>query len=133
MNKTLKIFSGICCLCDIGEPTGRFDSFGREIHTGDVVLLNHILYRDTDCETLDCRGLTAVVRQQYQSFSDGSVKLVDDKNYFVMGIKSCGFDDPDWQFYIVKKYSNVIEGEHWKDYGFNYQYSEKADESKIVS
>jgi hypothetical protein len=116
-------------LCDVGIEVGAVDLYGRALHTGDIVIISHGEYIGTDAETwTPSNGLTAVVADQYQSFSDGSVKLDNAKpEPFVMGIKGCGFDAPDWHITIVKKFSDVIDGEHWASYGFNYAMNVAAD------
>jgi hypothetical protein len=132
-NKTLKVFSGKCCKCDIGIPVNHADFYGKELHTGDIVLISSGEYLGTDLEQwTPTKGLTCVIATQFQSFSDGSVHLsTDDPTPFVMGIKGCGFDDPKWRIQIVKKFSDAIPGEHWPEYGFSFNYSEAADAAKV--
>jgi hypothetical protein len=129
---SLKVFSGNSCFCDVGMNTGYLTSYGQEaeLHTGDIVLIWHGEWLGTDLE--DWRpidGLTVVVANQYQSFTDDSITVLPDSEPFVMGIRDCGFADPAWKIQLLKSHKDVIEGEHWKDYGFNYKYSEKADEA----
>ena len=38
-----------------------------------------------------------------------------------MGIKDVDLSTEDWRVEIVKKYTDVIDGEHWKEFGFNYK------------
>jgi hypothetical protein len=122
MSDVLKVFSGKCCLCDVGVDTGATDASGQHIHTGDIVMVYHGDYVGTDLESWNpCGGLTAVVSDQYQSYADGKIEETGNNNPFVMGIRDCGFNDPKWQIRIVKKYFDVIDGEHWKAYGFNYR------------
>lgn len=127
----LRVFSGKCCLCDVGIPVKAKSTWGDpvEIHTGDIVILWHGDYLGTDIETwTPTDGLTAVVSCDYQSFSDGTVQLRDtSEDAFAMGIKDCGFLHPQWRVQVVKKYSDVIPGEHWTQYGFSYAFSEAAD------
>jgi hypothetical protein len=122
VSEQLKVFSGKCCLCDIGIDVNAKDVRGDQLHTGDIVLVYHGQYVGTDDEYwYPCGGLTAVVSDQYQSFSDGTIKETGDNEPFVMGIKGCGFNDPEWQIHLVKKYTDVVDGEHWRAYGFNYR------------
>ena len=129
----LRVFSGKCCMCDVGIPVGATSTYGYpiEIHTGDIVIVWHGDYIGTDLETWStCATLTAVVSDDYQSFSDGTIKLLDtEEPAFPMGIKGCGFLHPEWRVQVVKKYSDVIPGEHWPQYGFSYAYSEAADQA----
>ncbi|UXH58362.1 hypothetical protein [Pseudomonas aeruginosa] len=127
----LRVFSGKCCLCDVGIPVGATSTYGDpiEIHTGDIVIIWHANYLGTYFETwIPTDGLTAVVSRDYQSFSDGTVQVLDTvSEAFAMGIKGCGFRHPEWRVQVVKKYSDVIPGEHWPEFGFSYAYSEAAD------
>lgn len=127
----LRVFSGKCCLCDVGIPVGATSTWGEpvEIHTGDIVVLWHGRWVGTDVEEwTQSGGLTAVVSNDYQTYSDGVIELIHDGGKpFAMGIKDCGFDDSEWRVEVVKKYSDVIPGEHWPQFGFSYAYSEAAD------
>ena len=127
----LKIFSGKSCKCDIGIPVPMLDFHGLDLHTGDIVQVWHGSYVGTDLECwMPTDGLTAVICDQYQSYTDGTIELKGDMNPYVMGIKDCGFDHPEWQVRIVKKWNSVVEGENWPAYGFRYGKSESADASK---
>lgn len=127
----LRVFSGKCCLCDVGIPVGATSTYGDqiEIHTGDIVIVWHGDYLGTGLETwMPVGSLTAVVSSDYQSFSDGTIQLLDTaEEAFAMGIKNCGFLHPEWRVQVVKKYSDVIPGEHWPQYGFSYAFSDAAD------
>ena len=135
-DKLLKVFSGKCCLCDVGSPVNAKSTWGDEveIHTGDIVTLCHGNYIGTDIENwtiLD--SLTAVVCDQYQSFSNGTIVLRNEiGNAYPIGIKDCGFNDPEWRVQVVKKFSDVINGEHWPKYGFSYAYSQIAEDAKAI-
>lgn len=122
----LFVHSGKCCLCQIGISTGAFDFKGREIHTGDIVSL----YRAEPGEDGPIElftPLTVVIADQFQSFSDGSVRLVErPMQFFSMGIKNVGISSPEWPVAIVKKYHDVVEGEHWPAWGFSYSQNEAA-------
>ena len=108
-------------MCDIGIPVGHDDAHGHPLHTGDIVQIWHGDYLDTDLEQwMPADGLTCVVSDQYQSYSDGSIVENKDPQPFVMGIKSCGFDHPGWKVAIVKSHADVIRGERWPDYGFRF-------------
>ena len=122
----LRVFSGKCCLCDVGHEVNAKDYMGEPIHTGDIVMIWHGEYIDTESECwYPAGGLTVVVNDQYSSVGDGRTIIHREKegqpDPFVMGIKGCGFNDPSWQVHIVKKHSDVIDGEHWPAYGFSYQ------------
>lgn len=119
----LAIYSENYCMCDIGRKTGEVDMHGQELFTGDIVQLWHGNYIGTDREEwMPSDGLTAIVANQYISYSDGVVKLLD-KNAkpFTMGISAVGISDREWHVSLVKSHSEVVEGERFKAYGFNYR------------
>lgn len=119
----MKIYSGSCCLCDVGIDSGQEDMHGDRLFSGDIVQLWHGNYVDTDMEEwLPSSGLTAIVGNQYQSYSDGSVDLIDESpDLFTMGIANCGIQNKDWKVSLVKSHKDVIEGERFPSYGFNYK------------
>lgn len=110
----LSVFSGKCLMAVCGEPTGICDTAGTLLFTGDIVIVFSEDYVPD--------GLTAVVSDQWQSYSDGNIKKLNDSpTYFVMGIKSVPLnEDGEWRVLRVKSFSDCIEGEHWPAYGFNY-------------
>lgn len=122
--KPLKVFSGDSCMCDVGIPVNAKSTFGIEVelYTGDIVIPWSGSYIGTDSEQWTPHGLTVIIAKQYQSFTNGDIKLREEPHeMFVMGIATCGFNSPDWKVQRVKKYSDVVNGEHWQDYGFNYR------------
>lgn len=125
MSDILKVFSGEFCKCDCGIPVKAFSTYGDEIelHTGDIVITWRGEYVGTDSEFwFPCDGLTCVVADQYQSYSNGKIEALPEiGNPYVMGIKSCGFDDLQWRVQLVKKWHDVVAGEKWPQYGFNYR------------
>lgn len=122
----LMVHSGNCCLCEIGINTGVTDHAGREVHTGDVVSLYSLVNGDDDYWEL-VQPLTVVVCNQFQSFSDGTVKLIESTaEFFTMGIKSIGIASDEWRVSIAKKFHDVVPGEHWSTYGFSYRENEAA-------
>lgn len=128
---TLKVFSGKCCLCDVGIPTGAKSTWGDpiEIHTGDIVIIWRGSYIGTDFEEwVPSAGLTVVVSENYQSYNGGvEIEAIGPGTPYPMGIKSCGFNHPEWRVQVVKKYSDVVPGERWPNFGFSYQFSDLAD------
>lgn len=137
MSGILKVWSGKCCLCDVGIAVAANSTWGDpvQIHTGDIVMLWHGDYIGTDLESwTPSKELTAVVANQYQSFSNGAIELLDSNpQAFAMGIKDCGFDHLEWRVQVVKKFSDVIDGERWPEYGFSYGFSEAAEAAKVAS
>ena len=120
----LQVFSGNSCLCDVGIEWNGYDRWGSklQLHTGDIVVIYKVCHADTDFEEHIFQGMTAVVANQYTSFTDGEV-VINKKplQVFVMGIKDVDLSTEDWRVEIVKKYTDVIDGEHWEEFGFNYK------------
>lgn len=107
------VYSGDCRKCEVGVETNLFDWSGELLNTGDIVI--------SICDGLYNSGLTVVIADQWQSYSDGThVKKDGDLEFFVMGIKSEVLGER-WQAVRVKKFEDAIEGEHWTDYGFSYK------------
>lgn len=96
---------------------------GRELFTGDIVQLWHGNYLGTDLEEwVPFDGLTAIVANQYQSYSDGSIVLVDENAQpFTMGIYGCGISNDEWHVALVKSHADIIVGERLKAFGLNYR------------
>jgi hypothetical protein len=117
------VYSGNCRFCECGLKTTLIDIGGHDLRTGDIVT-HYSIHDDGSFEYM--HGLSVVVCNQWQSYSDGTHKiikeyqdnLVDDA--FIMGIKNVILGEQ-WQAQIVKRYEDVIDGEHWKDFGFNYR------------
>jgi hypothetical protein len=89
------------------------DIRGKELFTGDIVL--------TFTESYSVDYLTAVVSDQFASYSDGTHIEHKSHSPFVMGIKNVNLDEGEWMILKVKDWSDCIDGEHWKEYGFNYK------------
>ncbi len=120
------INSGKCRFCEIGLPAGFSDIEGVELFTGDiVVLLNKPSFYE-EGESFHPEGLTAIVSQKYQTyntFSQGLVhELKPEHTPYVMGIKSVSPSEfgKQWHVKRVKSHKDVIAGEHWTEFGFNY-------------
>lgn len=107
---------GIC-----GETTPLKDMTGKDLFVGDIVMVS-VIDKMGIC---DNTGLTVVVSDRFTSYSNGThVVKEGDICYFVMGIKTIDFMDKDSDKWIVKRvksFKDVIGGEKWTDYGFNYQ------------
>jgi len=119
----MKIFSGRCCLCDVGIPTNQVDMNGTELFSGDIVQLWHGSYIGTDIEEwMPSDGLTAIVGNQYQSYSDGTIELINSNpELFTMGISSCGIQNTEWKVKLVKSHKDIITGERFIAFGINYK------------
>lgn len=113
------IYSGQCRQGDCGDSTGLKDFTGEDLFVGDIVITSTI----DKYGICNNNGLTVVVSTKYTPYSDGTHKINDNVKYFVMGIKNVDFMGKDSEKWIVKKvksFSDCIDGEKWKDYGFHY-------------
>lgn len=118
------VYSGKCRLCNCGEKTDVPDHSGESLTTGDIVMV----YTVNNFGVSNFDGLSVVVSDQWESYSDGKHVLKDgEPEYYVMGIKDVELEDdspifPDysWRVCRLKRAEDVIDGEHWKDFGFRY-------------
>jgi hypothetical protein len=120
----MQIYSGSCCFCDVGRPTGEQDMHGNDLFTGDIVQLwhgNYVGVPDIE-EWLPSSGLTAIVAHQYQSYSNGTIEVLDtDAKPFTMGIASIGVQGAEWKVSLVKSHKDIIPNERFASFGFNYK------------
>ncbi len=104
-----------------GQKTGLFDLADNELFVGDIVIASVI---DENGISSNC-GLSVVVSDQWESYSDGTFKeKLSEIEYFVMGIKTVDFmlkDSSRWCVKKMKDWEDCLDGEHWKDFGFNYK------------
>lgn len=121
----LAVFSGKCLKGYCGTPAGFSDMNGKPLHVGDIVLTFTVKeWAGGDDSWLEYfpDGLTVVVSDEWTSYTDGTHARNDGQpEYFVMGIKGVPMDEPgQWRVMLVKSHADVIDGERWPDYGFNY-------------
>jgi hypothetical protein len=114
----MRVYSGKCLIGRCGIATKMNDVDGNKLYVGDIVaLMNDDGFH----------GLTVVVEDGITSYSDGSYFI--DKSHgdeFVMGIKSVNLNEDSWWYVSkVKSHSDVVDGENWPNFGFNY--SEVSD------
>lgn len=119
----MKVFSGNCCMCDVGMETGELDMHGSELFTGDIVQLWHGGYIGTDLEEwYPSSGLTVITANQYQSYTDGSCVTIDENPIpFTMGIAKCGVQNEEWKVSLVKSHKDIIVGERFPSFGISYK------------
>lgn len=115
------IYSGKCRMGTVGQPTNLKDWRDKPLFVGDIVTIA------THEGTIMFDGLSAVVGDEWQTYwsitgEHGFVQKYGEVNHYIMGIKNVDFvaEDSKWIVIKVKDYSDVIDGEHWKDYGFSY-------------
>jgi hypothetical protein len=119
------IYSGNVRKGKCGEPTKLEDRNGKSLFIGDIVALFHTnkSYPE-DIQTSNFENLTAIVDDKYISYSDGThVESDEESQPFVMGIKDTDImhEKSEWSVELVKSYIEAVDGEHWKNYGFNYK------------
>jgi hypothetical protein len=119
----MRIYSGSCCFCDVGLPTDETDERGNKLFSGDIVQLWHGNYIGEDFEEwLPSSGLTAIVGRQYARSPDGTLERIEGPTrLFTMGIADCGIQGEEWKVVLVKSHRDIIHGERFLDFGFNYR------------
>jgi hypothetical protein len=122
------LYSGKCRQCKTGIPTALTDINDKPLFTGDIVMLLLKPSWYTENEPYCPEGLTTITANHYTTYSDGShVENTQDLEPFVMGIKSEQLGGK-WHVLKVKSYQDVVDGEHWPEFGFNYKMESKSDE-----
>jgi hypothetical protein len=121
----LAVFSGVCLEAVCGTPIGANDMHGEPLHTGDIVSIFTVDERITEYGPSVEHfpdGLTVVVSDEWTTYSNGTYVRKDGApEFFIMGIKSVPLRDPgEWRVIKVKSYEDVLLGERWPAYGFNY-------------
>lgn len=120
----LGVYSGECFHGVVGTPTGLVDFKGDEMYVGDIVLLYHNDHPNTELHHSSADHLTCVVDGRYNTYSDGHIQQVDG-TFFVMGIKNvcdhCELNGEKWSVTVIKSHKDVVCGEHWDAFGFNYR------------
>jgi len=108
----LYIYSGKCLIGKVGDETNFIDSQKQPLFVGDIVIFHH--------ETSEPQ-FSVVCSDKYQSYSNGTYKENETYNAFVMGIRSVDFEDDNspWHVTKVKDYQDLVDGEHWKNFGFS--------------
>lgn len=135
------VYSGNVRACQVGLPTPFVDVREKPIRTGDIVA---VYYEDHNGEwrtdLLD--HFTVALAFNFDCyFGQAPVKKEVEETPFIMGYKSMVlrkepestetvlFDDrksvgiPDGIAHLVrvKAFEDVISGEHWPEFGFNYR------------
>lgn len=119
---TLHVYSGKCYLGECGTPTNLKTYCDQDLFVGDIV---NLVYNDS-LGVNYCHGLSVVVTDRYTTYTDGSESDSGEDSFYVMGIKTnCDEGEVNketgFQIIKVKDWADVIDGEHWKEYGFNYK------------
>ncbi len=117
------IYSGICRFCECGLETSLKSIKNETLRTGDIVVSYSC---DKNGFFNYMGGLTVVVCNQWQSYSDGTHKLIKEyqnniaNDAFIMGIKDVKLGE-EWQVELVKRFEDIIDGEKWENFGFNFK------------
>lgn len=113
------VLSGKCRKGDVGESTPLTDCYGNKLFVGDIVAT----FTKDEFGVCYFSGLTAVVSDKWTSYNDGThVQKEGGVEHFVMGIKGVDFmkEDSKWSVQKLKSFEDVVSGEKWKEFGFNY-------------
>jgi len=118
----LAVFSGNCLMGLCGEDAGFHDMSGNDLRVGDIVMIYTVKEWGEGGVDYFPDGLTAVVSNEWTSYHDGTHKRSEGEiRYFVMGLASVPMDAPgEWRVIRVKKFEDVVHGEHWSAFGFSY-------------
>ncbi len=109
----MKVYSGEVLTGECGKETHMIDGHGNSLRIGDIVTIHHL----DEWGINYCHGLSVVVDHYPELYGDAEY----DKP-FVMGIKKVDVNnDENWFVTRVKMWEDVVDGEHWKDYGFNFK------------
>lgn len=111
----LFVFLGKCLQVVCGIFIGYKDMNGELLYMGDIVQV-YIEFYGFD-------NLIVVVGDEWMIYSNGVIECKDGLvYYFVMGIKGVLLEEiGEWWVRKVKGFEDVIFGEYWCVYGFNYQ------------
>jgi hypothetical protein len=113
------IYSGKCRFCETGIETAILDNNNEKLYTGDIVL---IYTEDKDgLVNILPDHLTAIVADNYKNVMLREPEFIGRNKSFVMGLKNAKISKGNWQVIKVKSYRDVIDGEHWKSFGFSYK------------
>jgi len=125
--KEMFINSGKCRLCKTGLPTELIDDVGKELKTGDIVIL-YTMSKDTGI--VEFASITAVVANHYDNIQGlDPIECIEENKgkAFIMGIASVDIRDTEenypvtvWRVKKLKSHTDVVDGEHWPEFGFNY-------------
>ncbi len=114
----MNVYSGECEHGLCGTKTDLVDNKGDALRVGDIVMLS---YQASELSSWH-HGLSVVVEGRPNL--TGNAPIPD---AFVMGICSVNINtNTRWVVTRVKKWEEVLDGENWSAYGFNYRISNPA-------
>ncbi len=108
---SLAVYSGEVHMGDCGAETAMTDIGGNALRVGDIVMIF----------TTRAHGDTGESVEHMPSYPTAVVQ--DEDGRWVMGIKQTCLegDCGNWRVMRIKRYEDVVEGERWQEYGFNYR------------
>lgn len=134
------IYSGQVRECEVGLPTPFVDAREQPVFTGDIVAM---YWEDSDgvWKTDIIDHFTVALASNFHCYvGQRPVRKDEPETPFIMGYKSMiprkepeseetalvdkrGGGMPDGICHIVKvkSFEDVVSGEHWKEFGFNYR------------
>lgn len=110
----MKVYSGKVELGTCGVETSLVDCAGNVLRVGDIVAS----FTEDEFGVNNFNGLTVVVEDR-----PALTGRTENEGPFVMGIKNVDFmhEDSKWHVRRLKAWEDVIDGEHWKDFGFSFR------------
>ena len=109
----MNVYSGECEHGKCGTITPLKDNAGETLCVGDIVMVSSQNIVGGPWH----HGLSVVVENR-----PGLTGGAPAPAFFVMGIVSVDIGkDEQWIITRAKRWNEVVEGEHWKSYGFNYR------------
>lgn len=125
--RKIGVYSGKVFLGECGKKTDLLNIDGKPLYVGDIVInLAQHKYGSPDLTSETCYCMSVVVENKTND------KL--NKKYFVMGLSSVDINNhnidnyeykqgkTEWVIKRVKSFENVLDGEKWFDFGFNYKF-----------
>ena len=131
------IYSGKVRACETGLPTPFIDAHEKPIFTGDIVAVYHEGYEGR-WEIGDDHFVVALAFNCTCYHGQEPIENEEKETPFIMGYKGCTpRKEPEntetvlisdissliWHLIKVKSFEDVVDGEHWKEFGFNYSNS----------
>jgi hypothetical protein len=131
----LYIYSGKVRACQVGLSTPFIDAYEKPISTGDIVAVYHEGH-DGHWEIGSDHFVVALAFHFDCYQGQEPIEKAEKETPFIMGYAGCQpRKEPEntetalisdtsklvWHLVKVKGYEDVIHGEHWKEFGFNYQ------------
>ena len=135
----LGIFSGDCFRGFVGEETELKTFDGKHVKNGDIVYASFI---ENDGSP-HSGYLSAIMDGRFTTYSNDTITDDGTSAFFCMGIASCVSPETGlavvedgevlksgWVIELVKSSEDVVDGEHWKEFGINYRIQKQIKEKR---